>query len=559
MEGITNFLADMQSFGVSYYLNRPNKKNIGVVYARFRIGGKLYRISTKLRSKAEYWDKSTGDIRLKREGVSRVDWTIHNIVSRELNNISNVVNEKIEYYLCDCANPVSSDVMGSELAKLVNREFKMSKKREPSKISLIAKRKGIVLDYDNIKTQNSFLGIVATFEKFLKANGIADSIENMNQDTMREWRKWLENEKYSVSRVKDCFNQLFTFAKKLEQKYDYDFKLNKGKIEPIKDKRSVEEKRSNGIALTPVEVGKLRDIDLTGKEDLQPIRDMFLLQCYCGCRVDDLPLLLDSSHISRDSDGHYYSTFKTQKKGITSITPLTSLYPMAWQLVERYKDNCPFVSRADFAKYNRQIKLLAKLVGLDREITKTKQNGKDKTVGKFHVYDKLSSHDGRRTFITNCIREKGLTPDKIKLISGHTDTKLIETTYANLTQEDNKKILSEAIQEANTGNTNTGDTTHREPKSDGVKDPVQFALWLCSVLGVVVESGKISLPELFTRIKDKKQEIISTYGAKRYGEIKSYIGEVMSEADKKRLEVLFCRAMNRPVKVVGKIPKRFKW
>ena len=558
-----NYITELQSIRLGFYMNKPNKSGLGKIYARYRIMGKLYRVSTGLRAKSDYWDKTTGSMQLRRDSVSRKDWIIYTTIQKELNSLSNIVDEKLECYLCATNKDLSPEGMGLDIATLINNRFKMKEKRKTDKTPLMAKLKGIVLDYDNEKTQRTLLSILATFEKFLTETGVEDNISNLNMDLMRAWRGWLDLQKYSVSRTKACINFLFTFAGKLERQYNYDFKLDKNKIEPVKDKRTQEERRNNGIALTPEEIGRLRDIDLNDNSRLIPARDMFLLQCWCGCRVEDLPLLLDSKHISRENDGNYYSTFKTQKKGVTSITPLTSLYPGAWDLVKMYADKCPFVSNSDLTKYNRQLKDLAKLAGLDRKIIYTGQKGKDKTTEKFCLYDVISSHDGRHTFITNCIREKGLTPDKIRLISGHSDTKLIESVYANLTQEDNREVLSKAIKETQGSTTGTTHTDNSKPgrydvglNDPGVKSPVEFCLWLVGILGINTDTNNISLPELFGMIAEKKQEIIKDYGKNRYESIKEFLGVGMGKTDKKRLELLFCRALKHPVKLLGKMPRK---
>ena len=562
MEATINYLSNFQSFNLSYYLNKPNKGGLGVIYARFRIGGKLYRISTKLRTKKEYWDQSMGDIRIKRDSVSRGDWVIYSAIQKELNSLSNVVGEKIEYYICDSNNSISPVSVGDEIAKLINSNFGMEKKKTAAPKSLISLLKGIVLDYEDSKSQSTFMGIVSTFDKFMTETGVKDDISSLNMDLMRGWQEWLVKEKKTVKRINCCVDMLFRWAKNLEQKYGYDFKLDKDKIEPIKDKRSIEERRNNGIALTPEEIDKIRNLDLTGKKRLVVARDMFLLQCWCGNRIEDFPLLLDSKNISKHKDGVYYSEFNNQKTKTNCITPLNSLYPMAWELVKRYKDNCPYNTKSQFNDYNRLIKQIATLAGLDREITKVEQKGKDKVTKVYKLYDKISSHVGRHTFITNCIREKGLTPDKIKIISGHSDTQMIENTYTNLTKEDNREILSKAVEEAKGFTKTEAKNEHRDNLSrgdnsglgdSGVKSPVKFALWLLTELGISKDSDKIPLSELFDKIKEGKQAIISKYGQQRYEDIKKFIGISLGDIDKKRLEVLFCKALKHPVKIVGNI------
>ena len=432
----------LQGFRLNFYLNKPNRNKWGVVYARFNIAGEIHRLSTGIKVKEEYWNQQgVGRIILQRDLMSRVNFEIHNYLYGELNRLYNSVNEKIEYYLCDTNINLTSSIIAGELEEII-RPKRITKKY--SKISLSNLYKGLVLDYENEKSKQTYLGILATFSRFLKEKRIPDKVESVNMAIAKEWRNWLAEGDFSVSRAKACFNLFFTLSKRLEQKYDYDFNLNKDRIEPIKDKRSVEERRDNGIALTGEEIERLRNVDLSWRKDLIPVRDSFLLQCYCGCRIEDMPLLLNSGNIKKDKDGVIYCQFTTQKRGITAIIPLNTLYPVALELAEKYLDNCLY-SGDNTAKYNILLKELAELAGLDRIITYTGQKGGIKHIDKDPLHKVISSHTGRHTFITNCIREKGLMPDKIKLMTGHADTKIIESVYANLTKEDNKNLLKQAI------------------------------------------------------------------------------------------------------------------
>ena len=291
----------------------------------------------------------------------------------------------------------------------------------------------------------------------------------------------------------------------------------------------------DGIALTEEEIKKLQGLKLN--KDLSEVRDIFLIQCFCGCRVEDLPLLLSSEHIKEDDNGEIYSTFKTQKMGITSITPLNTLYPECWDIVERYIDNCPVVTRSDRQRYNQKLKELFKEGGLGREITYIGQRGKEKYTEVNKLYEVISSHCGRHTFITNCIRLKGLTPDKIKLITGHSDTKIIETVYSNLTKEDNKEVLRSAISMGlDRGVSNSS--------------PVDFVKWLVKVLGIEVKNNSISLPQMIDMLAHKKREIIQKYGMGRYEQIKEFISIDLGNSDKRRLEVLFTKATGKKIRLL---------
>lgn len=371
--------------------------------------------------------------------------------------------------------------------------------------------------------------------------GIPDAVESVNMKTLRAYREWLVNESgQSASRGKHCLNYIFTLCAKLERREGVDFKIDKNKIEPIKETRTMEERRQNSVSLTAEELKRIEGLEVQGA--MQTAKDMFLLQCYCGFRFEDMGLLLTRSNI-QEIGGIKFSVFETQKKGIISHTPLNNpnLYPQAWEIFEKYVDKCPYKDN-EVAVYNQKIKELAKLAGLDREITITTTKGETKSKKVVKLWERISSHSGRHTFITNSIRYKGLTPNVLIHITGHSDTQMIESIYTNLQGTDKMVALNNAL-------TTPNPQEKREERSG--LNPVDFAKWLVRMLGISADVDKISLPQLVEMIANKRGEIISKYGRERYEKIKEFLGVGLGKVDKERLGILFCKALGHNVKIIG--------
>jgi hypothetical protein len=91
--------------------------------------------------------------------------------------------------------------------------------------------------------------------------------------------------------------------------------------------------------------------------------------------------------------------------------------------------------------YNYAIKMLAKLAGIDREITY--RNAQDEEITE-PAYLKLSSHCARHTFITQKLNE-GVSPDKLCYLTGHTDDNMIKTIYSHLTSTDKARMVGEEL------------------------------------------------------------------------------------------------------------------
>ncbi len=503
----------------NFYMNKPNKRGFGIIYIRVRVGEYIIRLSTSLKVKQEYWSAKEGRIVIP-SSVHGLDRAVLESYEFKLNNLMVVLNDFVvkniigifahvesNISLEDCVNSLKQYV-NITIFNFKNKVHMKQKQQQP--ISILLKRE--VYKMRNVKSQNNYLGIVGNFERFLNDSNLEDNIEVINQCTMRNYMAWLQDEKTNISilRGKQCINLIFKLLRDIENSLNIDFHIDNKIIKSYaKEVRTMEERRNNGIALTEEEINKLASIELEG--DLKIVRDLFLLQCYCGCRYEDLSLLLDSRNLI-EKEGFYYSVFVTQKKQITSTTPLNhpSYYPQAFSLYNDYKDNCNYIDKSSHScKYNRLLKRVAKLANLDREIEKTNTKGINKYKHNFKIYEKISSHSGRHTFITNCMRYKHLEPNVIKRISGHSDDKLIQQIYTNLLDEDRLNIVHNVNRDINNNNIKVLSNNPNELNIIGIRE----AQRVLTFLGVEFDNN-LGFEELINLIENKHFELIDNYGIK---------------------------------------------
>jgi integrase len=88
-------------------------------------------------------------------------------------------------------------------------------------------------------------------------------------------------------------------------------------------------------------------------------------------------------------------------------------------ILQRIEDHSvPLLPQLSLVKFNEYIKEVGKKCGFNENIviTRKKGNGNEKLV--FQRWEKLSSHDGRRTFITMNL-EKGMRPEVLMEFTGH--------------------------------------------------------------------------------------------------------------------------------------------
>ena len=173
---------------------------------------------------------------------------------------------------------------------------------------------------------------------------------------------------------------------------------------------------------------------LTAAKQVQ--RDIFIFQCYTGCRLSDLYALT----YANIKDGWLvYTPQKTSRADARVVE--VPLAPIALELVERYKGvdlKCrlfPFISDI---KYNCAIRYVLKAAGIDRPIM-----WRDPRTGISRprpIYEVASSHLARRTFAQIAYSSTG---DKrlAASLTGHSENSRAFNRYSEVTREMKRKAL----------------------------------------------------------------------------------------------------------------------
>jgi integrase len=161
------------------------------------------------------------------------------------------------------------------------------------------------------------------------------------------------------------------------------------------------------IYLSENEVMKLQNLDLSEQPDLEKHRDLFVLGCHTGLRFSDLNRIR-SEHILNGE-----IRIKQKKTNRMTIIPL---HPVAKSIIEKYNNGSPIgINSYDF---NRNVKLIGRLAGIDDKIVISRKQGTGKSETTFSKYELISSHTCRRSFCTNQYL-RGIPSYLIMKISGH--------------------------------------------------------------------------------------------------------------------------------------------
>lgn len=190
----------------------------------------------------------------------------------------------------------------------------------------------------------------------------------------------------------------------------------------------------NSHDLTREERDTLTEYDLQEFPDLAKIRDLFIFQCFCGCRISDLLRLTKHNII-----GNYleYIPQKTiSKRGRVLRIPLHSV---ALRIIEKYKDNENLLPNCGSTeRINRKLKKLFALCGFTRQVQVL--NPITRKEEQKQLCEVVSTHMARRTFI-GLLYKQVKDPNLIASMSGHAQNSTAFARYRAIDDEIKSEVI----------------------------------------------------------------------------------------------------------------------
>lgn len=161
-------------------------------------------------------------------------------------------------------------------------------------------------------------------------------------------------------------------------------------------------------------------------------KDMFCFLAYTGQRHGDVYRLNNAN-----LDGEYLNF--TVKKTKT-VNHRVYLIKQARELINKYKDTMYYpIPRISSQKLNKKIQECCEEVGITQEVVLTRYIGAREISQKFKKCELISSHVGRKSFITNCL-VLGIPERVVRSISNHKDEKSFRK-YVNISELHKQKEL----------------------------------------------------------------------------------------------------------------------
>jgi len=237
------------------------------------------------------------------------------------------------------------------------------------------------------------------------------SFNQINKTFYNEFLKFcIEEKRHSSNTLRRNVGLLKTFLYwSLENNHTYKVDFQKFKAPKAQP--------TDEIALTQSDIDKVFEFDLSKNIKLERVRDLFILGCSTGLRISNYSKIRKQDIVN---DSIQVRDEKNKDKSLSIPLNDYSKY-----ILEKYNFQLPKISTQ---KFNVYIKDVFKIIGFDTPIKKELKIGKEIIETISPMYERISSHTARRSFIT--VMKNNKVPDKLIMkITGHKNLEVFNKYY----------------------------------------------------------------------------------------------------------------------------------
>lgn len=432
---------------------------------KVRIGDRV----TTLRAKSEVYVS-----RMFFSQEKGIDMSRKKVIAADVRRLHIEAKEKLEDILSAVARAeqaaCKADITADWLKATIERHL------HPERFNMALKRATIYdmaqdyivgkgFDKDYIKRFTVLLRTIARYEGFVRATDkerkdFSFNPEELTKDGIDDFRDYLRNEEQLSQEYKALFRRLLSeypvgmtvgrkelevrgenyvinLLKKLKTFLNWLYDEGMISRRPFDGYQIGTQKYGTPYYITIAERNHIADAPMPTKH-LETQRDIFIFQCYVGCRVSDLMKLTERNI----TEGVLvYTPHKTKDDGVQSVQARVPLHPKAVALIEKYRGLdehgrlFPFISSQ---KYNDAIKDVFTVAGITRSVEV--RNAKTGEMELCPINEIASSHLARRTFVGNAYKQVS-DPNIIGKMSGHVEGSKAFSRYRNIDDETLKNVI----------------------------------------------------------------------------------------------------------------------
>ena len=382
-----------------YFDSKVSRTGEGAIWCYLREYDKTLALNTGERISVELWDKN-----LHRADPRK---TSDKIVKGTLQNINQYLNT-FESKIYDIVRSVRSKNFSAGFGAVTDEIKKQFNKRETS----------IYAVYDEFTAIKRLEVTKPSIQKIKRIKSLLEEYEKVNREKLdfdkitplffSKFYAFLIEKKNMInntaSKNVQFFKSFLIWANNNNYTTNTSYKSFKGKSEKIEV-----------IYLTENELMTLYNLQIDD-DRLKRVRDTFVFQCFTGVRYSDI------QNLSRDDIRGATWTVRTQKTHQIIEIPLSS-YPIS--ILAKYSDDPQPLPVISNQKMNTYLKELLKFAKIDEPVKVVKYKGSERIETTYKKYEVVGTHTARRTFISLSL-QKGMKPDVIMAITGHTTYKMMQ-------------------------------------------------------------------------------------------------------------------------------------
>ena len=267
-------------------------------------------------------------------------------------------------------------------------------------------------------TKTRYQNIRNILERFEIAKSYPLTFNRIDEKFFAEFTDYSLN---TLKHVNGTYLRNLTFFKTfmnwaINRKCTYNDKFKKFNIDDSK-KHIIKESVTSQVALTIEDLNIIMKHEFKSKS-LERVRDIFVLQCVTGMRYGELSLIsranvTDSNIILKEEKG----VFKEPRN-----IPLTTL---SKYILLKYDFKLPLIANQ---KQNEFLKVAFQEMEFTKKIEKTTNRGREVERTEDFLYNRISTHTARRSFIT-MMKRQGKSDKLIARATGHKDMATLNKYY----------------------------------------------------------------------------------------------------------------------------------
>ena len=393
---------------------KKNKSNLSMLMLRYSHKKAVTYFTTSKNIEDKYWDARNQQVKRSYPGSDRLNILIKKVKQR-VEDISNGI-------LIEGGEPIPRIVK----ALYNEQKLEQGKKTQYSffeyaehYIEQSKKHK----KHGTIKTYRTTINRLHEYEKYAR---VQLDWHNINMefyyDFMEFYTQVLHYTNNGLGRIFKVMKAILNDA--TEKGYNTNLAYRNKGFKAIKEE-------VNKIYLSEEELQRIIGLDLSDNNQLERVRDLFIIGCYTGLRFSDF------TQIKKENIHGQTIKVKTLKTDEWVTIPL--LQPVL-DVMDKYKDQLNSLPKACVNQtMNKHLKEIGRRARINEIILKIRNRGKDRVETKKPKHKLISTHTARRSFATNMFK-RGVPSRVIMAITGHR-TERAFSSYIKISKDENAELM----------------------------------------------------------------------------------------------------------------------